>query len=251
MAVLTPSAVAGGLDEAAKPVTLTRRVDRELAFAALEAMNEAGVATVAVSFGGNDPSEAVAPLDWGALIPLWHIARRLPELPVVVVAPARELDAAAHVRAGAAILRAARGLGRRMAFVASADQGHGHTADGPYGFHAESAPFDARVADVVGRGGLHELAELDPADVAAAVADSWWQMLMLHGALQEDGGTFAPELLAYEAPTYYGMLTAVFEPHGVGLRRGGMPEGEARSPRELRPLHRFQGLRHRSERAPR
>jgi hypothetical protein len=37
-------------------------------------------------------------------------------------------------------------------------------------------------------------------------------MLMLHGALQEDGAGFDAALLAYEAPTYFGMLTAVFEP---------------------------------------
>jgi hypothetical protein len=37
-------------------------------------------------------------------------------------------------------------------------------------------------------------------------------MLMLHGALQEEGGAFEAELLAYEAPTYFGMLTAVFTP---------------------------------------
>ena len=55
---------------------------------------------------------------------------------------------------------------------------------------------------------------MDVADVRAAMADSWWQMLVLYGALEEDGGTFRSDLLAYEAPTYYGMLTAVFEPEG-------------------------------------
>jgi aromatic ring-opening dioxygenase LigB subunit len=33
-------------------------------------------------------------------------------------------------------------------------------------------------------------------------------MLMLHGAL---GGDFRAELLSYEAPTYFGMLTASFQ----------------------------------------
>jgi aromatic ring-opening dioxygenase LigB subunit len=151
-------------------------------------------------------------MDWGVHVPMWHIARALPEIPVVVVAPAREFDAAKHVSAGAAIVRAAGDLGRRLAFVASADQGHGHSEDGPYGFHPKSAPFDAAVSDVVTRGALHELAAIREAEVHAAVADSWWQMLMLYGALQEDGADFASEVLAYEAPTYYGMLTAVFEP---------------------------------------
>jgi aromatic ring-opening dioxygenase LigB subunit len=41
----------------------------------------------------------------------------------------------------------------------------------------------------------------------AAKADSFWQLLMLHGAL---GDAFSAELLSYEAPTYFGMLTASF-----------------------------------------
>ena len=212
MAVLTPSNVAGQLEEAASPVTLQSPVDRELALAMQASMSGAGVPTVTVSFGGNVPAEAVAPLDWGTLIPLWHITRHAGQVPVVVVAPARDLDAAAHVRAGSAIVATARGAGKRVAFVASADQGHGHDAEGPYGFHPESAVFDDQVTDVVRRGALSELTAFDPAAVRAAAADSWWQMLMLHGALQEDGGLFSSEVLAYEAPTYYGMLTAVFEP---------------------------------------
>jgi aromatic ring-opening dioxygenase LigB subunit len=111
-----------------------------------------------------------------------------------------------HVRAGQALARA---TGRRpVAFVASADHGHGHTPDGPYGFSEHSAPYDDDVQDVVRRDALGELAAWDPQRATDALADSLWQMLMLHGAL---GDGFRPELLSYEAPTYFGMLTAAFE----------------------------------------
>jgi aromatic ring-opening dioxygenase LigB subunit len=212
MVVLTSSELAGRLDGAAHPLELTCQVDRHLALAIHRAMSAAGVSTVAVSYGGNDPAEAVSPMDWGVLIPLWHIARVLPDVPVAAIAPAREFDASTHIKAGAAVARAAREAGKRVAFIASADQGHGHQADGPYGFHPESAAFDALVCDIVKRGALHELADLAPDQARAAFVDSWWQMLMLHGALQQDGADFDAELLAYETPTYYGMLTAVFEP---------------------------------------
>jgi aromatic ring-opening dioxygenase LigB subunit len=214
MAVLTSSEVAGRLEEVASPIELSCRVDRDLALGMVEAMNAAGAPTVGISFGGNDPAEAASPMDWGVLVPMWHLVRCVPDLPVVVVAPARELDAVTHVAAGAAIARAARDLGRRVVFVASADQGHGHSAEGSYGFHPESAAFDAKVREIVERGAMGELVEIPEPEVRAALADSWWQMLMLHGGLQEDGRVFAAELLAYEAPTYYGMLTAVFEPSG-------------------------------------
>jgi aromatic ring-opening dioxygenase LigB subunit len=211
MAVITASRVAGRLDEAPVPVTLDRAIDLDLAGAVIERMEAGGVPTVGVSFGGNVVAEAVAPLDWGALIPLWHVARHCSELPVVVVAPARDMDGPAHVRAGQAIAAAARDARKTLAFVASADQGHGHSADGPYGFHPESAAFDGRIADAVRRNALGELADMSADEAHAAFADSWWQMLMLHGALTEDGGRFDARLLAYEAPTYFGMLTAVFE----------------------------------------
>jgi aromatic ring-opening dioxygenase LigB subunit len=56
---------------------------------------------------------------------------------------------------------------------------------------------------------LARLLEVDPSFVATAQADSWWQMLVLHGATQD---AFDAELLSYEAPTYFGMLCASFTP---------------------------------------
>ena len=46
-----------------------------------------------------------------------------------------------------------------------------------------------------------------PDFVERAAADSWWQMLMLYGAL---GNDWRSELLSYEVPSYYGMLCAAF-----------------------------------------
>jgi len=45
--------------------------------------------------------------------------------------------------------------------------------------------------------------------VEQAKADSWWQMLMLHGATANG---WRGRLISYEAPTYFGMLTAAYEP---------------------------------------
>jgi aromatic ring-opening dioxygenase LigB subunit len=142
------------------------------------------------------------PIDWGAGIPLWFLRG-----PAAVVTPCRALSNEQHVRAGAALARAAGD--RRIAFVASADHGHGHTEDGPYGFAAESKEYDDRVVELIRDNRLGELVSWDPAFAVAAKADSFWQLLMLHGAL---GGTFDAELLSYEAPTYFGMATAGFAP---------------------------------------
>ncbi len=212
VAVVVAGSASGRLDEAATPLELTIAVDVELARVICAACTAAGLPAVEVSYGGNQPDEAVMPLDWGAMVPMWHVRRHGRELRAVIVSPARELDARAHLEAGAAITRAAAASSRRIAFIASADQGHGHDPAGRYGFHPESAAFDSRIVDIVRRGALGDLAHIPSDDVAAALADSWWQMLMLAGALEENGTGYDCELLAYEAPTYYGMLTALVTP---------------------------------------
>lgn len=206
-AVATATAAAGTLaDWDAPGVTLEVPLDRSLALRVLETLREDGLPAVGVSYGGNDPSQAVLPLDWGALIPLWFMGGRSdPKVPAVVVSPARDLSLHEHVRAGAAVARAAEG--RRVALVASADHGHAHDPDGPYGFDSASAEYDARIVEIVSGNRLDGLLELDPAHVDAAKADSWWQLLMLHGALGDD---WKGELLSYEAPTYFGMLCAAY-----------------------------------------
>jgi aromatic ring-opening dioxygenase LigB subunit len=136
------------------------------------------------------------PLDWGSEVPLQFVhAKR-----VVVVAPARDRPLDEHVRAGAALARATGDLG--VTLIASADHGHAHDPDGPYGFDPAAAAYDARLLELLATEPLDfmPLAEL----VEDAKADSLWQLLMLQGARAGRA-----ELLAYAAPTYYGMAAAV------------------------------------------
>jgi aromatic ring-opening dioxygenase LigB subunit len=174
--------------------------DPELADACVTALQAERLPALGITFATTVAGDSEMPIDWGAGIPLWFL-----RAPAVVVTPCRALSNAEHVRAGAALARA---IGdRSVAFVASADHGHGHTADGPYGFAPESKEYDERIVDVVSRNALGELVGWDAEFALAAKADSFWQLLMLHGAL---GGEFDAEVLSYEAPTYFGMLTAAF-----------------------------------------
>jgi aromatic ring-opening dioxygenase LigB subunit len=175
--------------------------DRALAARILGAMREDGLPALGVSFGGNDPAEAEMPLDWGTEIPFefMHAER------TVVVCPARDRPFSEHVCAGAAIARAT--ADERVALIASADHGHAHDPDGPYGFDPAATLYDARVQEILrsGRLDFEPLGEL----VDAAKADSVWQLLVLQGAVGEDAHV---DQLAYAAPTYYGMLCAEVEP---------------------------------------
>ena len=210
-AVVVAGRVAGVLEDAPS-VALALDVDRELAQGILEAYRQSGIPATAVSFGGNLPEGAVMPLDWGSLIPLWYLGgRREPPVQVVIVAPARDLPVEEHVAAGAAIAGVVARPGRRVALVASADQAHTHDPDGPYGFDPAARPHDELVVSLLRQGRFAAIRDLDPAMVADAKPDAWWQELMLLGAV---GEAWTPEVLSYEAPTYYGMLCAAFERHG-------------------------------------
>jgi aromatic ring-opening dioxygenase LigB subunit len=171
-------------------------IDRELAQAIIDAAGADGLPILGVSYGGNVPEQAELPLDWGTEVPLNFVMAKQ----VVVVAPARDRPLDEHIRLGAAIARA---TGERdVALIASADHGHTHDADGPYGFDPAAAEYDALFQELLLKEPLDflPLAEL----VEAAKADSLWQLLVLQGAIEGHA-----ELLAYAAHSYYGMAVAI------------------------------------------
>ena len=209
MAVIDAVAVSGDLVQWGSPISLRIPVDRELALSVRDAIREAGIPVVAVSYGANDPVTAVFPMDWAVLIPAHFMGgRSAPQVPVAVVAPARDLSDDVHVRAGQAIGRAAAASRKRVALIASCDHGHGHDAKGPYGFTPKSKEFDEAVVSLIRNGDGPRFSRLGSAFAREAKADSYWQMLILEGALGQDG--WKGELLSYEAPTYFGMLCAAY-----------------------------------------
>jgi aromatic ring-opening dioxygenase LigB subunit len=163
--------------------------------ATAEALLAAELPILSVSYGSNYPELAEFPIDWGAEIPLEFV--HAPK--VVVVSPARDRPFAEHLRLGEAIAA----LPRRVALVASADHGHAHTEDGIYGYHPDAARYDALLQEILAsdRMDFEPLAEF----VEDGTADSLWQLLVLQGAV---GEAARADVLAYAAPTYYGMLVA-------------------------------------------
>jgi aromatic ring-opening dioxygenase LigB subunit len=163
------------------------------------ALLRADLPILGVSYGGNDPATAEMPIDWGAEVPLSFL--RVPR--VVVVSPARDRPLEEHLRLGAEIASSTLLREKRVALVASADHGHAHRADGIYGFHPAAAAYDALLQEILAS---PRLDFLPLADLAGdGKADSLWQLLVLQGAVGEEARA---DVLAYAAPTYYGMLVA-------------------------------------------
>ncbi|MDQ2912573.1 MAG: extradiol ring-cleavage dioxygenase, partial [Chloroflexota bacterium] len=100
MAVIDAAAVSGDLAQWGSPIASRIPIDRELALSVRDAIRDAGIPVVAVSYGANDPTTAVFPMDWAVLIPAHFMGgRSTPQVPVAVVAPARDLADHVHVRA--------------------------------------------------------------------------------------------------------------------------------------------------------
>jgi aromatic ring-opening dioxygenase LigB subunit len=162
---------------------------------AVTALMRASVPILRVSYGGNDPATAEFPLDWGTEIPLGFLRAKR----ILVVSPARDLPLDEHLLLGKAIAA----LPGRIALIASADHGHAHSPDGPYGFDPAAAEYDAELQRILRspRLDFRPLADL----AEPAKADSLWQLVVLQGAMGEEAHA---DVLHYAAPTYYGMLVA-------------------------------------------
>lgn len=185
------------------PVALA--CDRSLALSIAGAGVSAGLPVAPYWFG-----EGTLPLDWSTIIPLRYLGANFrPQPQLVVVGPSGSVPRPQLVAFGQALRAAADASPRRIALVASVDQGHAHDADGPYGYDPASALFDAMLQQIVAEGRLEKLLDLDEEFVAAAMPDSVESLLILYGAVSR--GEFSCELRSYELFGYFGGLCATVE----------------------------------------
>jgi len=154
------------------------------------------------------PDGVPFPLDWGVTIPL-ALLDPAGKLPIVVACPARDLSRDQLVDWGEALVLAADELDRRVALIVSADQGHGHAADGPYGFTPSSAEYDEAMVDAVQADDLSRLLDWDDEWIESGLPDSYWQTLALLGVRRRVSLT--AHFLSYEVDHYFGLLCAMYE----------------------------------------
>jgi aromatic ring-opening dioxygenase LigB subunit len=217
IAVLTPHGIAvegaislgvtatgrGELEEGKMVVEVETDLDLAASWAYLA--TERGVPVTPLTT--REPGGAL-PLDWGVTIPLALLTPPPFALPTVVACPARDLSRTQLVDWGEALVEASDELGRRVALVVSADQGHGHAADGPYGFTSASAEYDAAMRAVIEADDLPRLLTWPEGWAETALADSYWQTLSLIGAGKRV--PLSARFLAYEVDHYFGLLCAEF-----------------------------------------
>ncbi len=216
---------AGTLTWQGKTVEMNVPCARELVSDIAEACARVDVPVALASYAGNRVEQSVAPMDWGAMTPLWflghdrhldgygNVLAKAPEVdigpPVALITPSRDLSREVMLRFGEVVAGVAQASDRRIMFVASCDWGHTHKAEGPYGYHPAAAAVDAKVVEAVRSNELESLIMLTDQEVQDAAIDGLWQVLMLAGI--QRSVRLTSQLLSYEAPSYYGMLVAAFE----------------------------------------
>ena len=193
-----------------KDLKLDFEMDLELAHSIADKVTEMNVPVVRYIYGASGGPDCFIPLDWGAVVPLYFMGHHYKPKPKIVhISPMRLLPYQMHYDFGRAIGRVLNESDKRIALIASADQGHAHNINGPYGYDPASAKYDRWMREIVSSNRLDELLTVNPELVENGKPDSLWPTLVLAGVLKENA--MQARFLSYEVNVYFGILCAEFQ----------------------------------------
>ena len=191
-------------------VKLDFDMDLDLAHSIADQATEMNVPIVRYIYGASGGPECFIPLDWGAVVPLYFMGHDYQPKPKIVhISPMRLLPYQMHYDFGRAIGQVLKASDKRIALIASADQGHAHDINGPYGYDPASAEYDVWMQEMIRSNRLEQLLTVAPKLVENGKPDSLWPTLVLAGALKEN--PMQGKFLSYEVNVYFGILCAEFQ----------------------------------------
>ena len=142
------------------------------------------------------------PLDFGSSIPLYFFRQRS----IVLIGQSRIADRDKLVNFGRALCRAAEQYGKRVSIIISADQAHTHSEKGPYGYSPNAEKYEEVVKHCFKTGSFQDLYKIDQEIVDTGKPDSFWNLMVMHGILQESGKKMHLDYGYVEI--YFGMMLA-------------------------------------------
>lgn len=190
------------LEENESAFTMEKVVDRELARSIKEKATSVGIPAAAINYGTSAGPISCLPLDWGTIVPL----RFMPDVPVVVITPSRDVSYEKHLEFGKVLREAVQTSPKRVGLIACCDWSHAHDETGPYGYDPAAKMLAEEVVSIIKQNQLEKMADFDPGFVEAAKPDGIWQTLILAGAIPQEERQV--KFLSYEAPTYFGLISA-------------------------------------------
>lgn len=209
-AIYTTAMCRGSLSQFGKTMSTEYTCDQDMSTKLYNHIKEANIPVVGCNFGAMSGNLSNIPMDWGTLIPLWFSGAQDEIKPqLVVIGPTRDTSYDNLVKMGEIINDIAIKSNKRIALIASADQGHCHDENGPYGYTKESKILDEKIIEIVKSNNFEALYQIDKDLIDKGKPDSIWQMLILHGALKDT--SLKSSFITYECPTYFGMLVATYE----------------------------------------
>ena len=152
------------------------------------------------------------PLRWGEVVPLWFL-KKIPCSYQIMSIPSRRYDHAGEMipelqKIGRDIQEYLSNIDMNVILIISADLAHTHMDKGPYGFHEDAAIFDSLIEKWVVRNNTKILTEEALPLLDNALCCGYTGIIILDEVLKKC--TLRSNLIAYEHPTYYGMLIASF-----------------------------------------
>ena len=154
-------------------------------------------------------------LDHGTMVPLYFVNQYYTEYQLVRIGLSG-FSLTSHYRLGQCIREVADMLGRSVVIIASGDLSHRLKEDGPYGYRKEGPEYDARIMDVMGRGGFGELFAFEEDFCEKAGECGHRSFTIMAGAF--DRTAVDVERLSYEGPFGVGYGICTF--HVRGMKAG-------------------------------
>ena len=185
--------------------------DQEIANELLDILSEKETAIhgIAAFSPGTD-----TPFRWGEAVPLWFLKgmKKKPKY-IVMTQPLRRLDQAKElipetITLGNDLRLYFDDLDKRVVVLISADLGHTHQEDGPYGFNEAAEPFDQLIEDWASSLDEKILTKEIVFKLDKALCCGYIGFVLLQGMIENKG--FNPKVLIRKTPTYYGMLIATY-----------------------------------------
>lgn len=147
-------------------------------------------------------------LDHGILIPLYYLGGMCHSK--VISLSISDLSYFKHYLLGLAVQKAADGLGRDIAFMASGDLSHRLTPDAPGGYNEKGKDFDQSIKSIFQEGSFEDFFAIDKSLINAAGECGLRSLFVLGGTL--NGYDVSTKVLSYEGPFGVGYMVALAEP---------------------------------------
>lgn len=158
--------------------------------------------TQGISYATYSGPKSVLPLDFGSVIPLYFFEQRS----IVAIGQPRIWDLELLQQFGKKLVDIVEASDRKVSIVISADQAHTHSANGPYGYSEDSAKYEALIEECVVNSDFSPLLRLRKDFITRAKPDSYWNMLVLKGIMEQTG--LKTTLDYHYIEEYFGMLLA-------------------------------------------